>query len=319
MKKIALLTSGGDAPGMNACIRSVVRTAIYHELEVIGVRRGFAGLIKGEFIPMQMGSVADIIQRGGTILHTARSEEFMHPEGRQTAVQMMQAAGIDGLVAIGGDGTYRGLAELHKLGFPTVGLPGTIDNDIPCTQWTIGFDTALNTVVDALNKIRDTATSHERMFVIEVMGRHAGYLALAAGLAGGAETVLIPERPFDLEDVVAKLQNGLARGKTHSIILVAEGAGSAPDISRQIKEISGLDARITILGHIQRGGTPTAWDRILASRMGAEAVKLLKRGIYGHMVGIMDNKIKSFEIGWALSQPHQFDYNEYNLAEILSL
>ena len=319
MKKIGVLTSGGDAPGMNACIRAVVRTAVYHNMEVVGVRRGYAGLIKGDFLPLNVGSVADIIHRGGTMLLTARSDEFMQPAGRQTALKNLQSAGIDGLVAIGGDGTYRGLVELDRLGFPTVGLPGTIDNDIPCTQWTIGFDTAVNTVVDAINKIRDTATSHERMFVIEVMGRRSGYIALAAGLAGGAETVLIPERPFDLAEVVSKIRKGQERGKLHSIILVAEGAGSAVDISQRIHEISGFDVRISILGHIQRGGTPSAWDRILASRMGAEAVNLLNRGVYGHMVGIMDNKIKSFEIKWALDQPHQFDFNEYNLAEILSL
>lgn len=319
MKKIAVLTSGGDAPGMNAAIRAVVRTAIYNGLEIIGVKRGYAGLIKGDFVPLTIGSVADIIHRGGTILRTARSDEFMHLEGRQKAAANIKEAGIDGLVAIGGDGTFRGAIELEKLGVLTVGIPGTIDNDIPCTEYTIGFDTAVNTVVDAINKIRDTATSHERIFVMEVMGRHAGFIALASGLAGGAESILVPERPFDLNDVVAKLKRGQDRGKLHSIILVAEGAASALDVCKKIHEISGLDTRVSILGHIQRGGTPSALDRILASRMGAEAVQLLIKGIGGRMVAIQNNKIKNFDLEWTLSQHQEIDFTEYDLAEILAI
>ncbi|MGI6066706.1 MAG: 6-phosphofructokinase [Bacillota bacterium] len=319
MKKIGVLTSGGDAPGMNAAIRAVVRTSIYYKVEVVGIRRGYAGLINGDFIPLTLGSVADIIHRGGTVLRTARSEEFFHPEGRQQAVSLLEQEGIEGLVVIGGDGTFRGALELEKIGVPTVGIPGTIDNDIPCTQFTIGFDTAVNTVVDAINKIRDTATSHERIFVIEVMGRHAGFIALSAGLAGGAESVLIPERSFSLDDVVAKIKRGQRRGKLHSIILVAEGAASTFDVAKKINELSGLDTRVSILGHIQRGGTPTALDRILASRMGAEAVNLLINGRHKLMVGIQDNRIKNFDLEWALNQRHEIDLSEYELAQILAI
>lgn len=319
IRKVAVLTSGGDAPGMNAAVRAVVRTAIYHGIEVVGVKRGYAGLIKSDFMPLEIGSVADIIQRGGTILRTARCDEFLAPEGRVLAVQNMKSAGVDALVAIGGDGTFRGAVELEKLGMPVVGIPGTIDNDIPCTQWTIGFDTAVNTVVDAINKIRDTATSHERVFVIEVMGRRAGFIALAAGLAGGAESIAIPERHFDINEVVAKIKRGQDRGKLHSIILVAEGVSSAFEISKKIHEVSGLDTRVTILGHIQRGGTPTAWDRILASKMGAEAVQLLVKGERKKMVGIQGNKMESFDLEWALSQPHEISMDDYHLSGILAI
>lgn len=319
MKKIAVLTSGGDAPGMNAAIRAVVRTAIYHGVQVVGVNRGYSGLINADFREMDISSVADIIHRGGTVLHTARCEEFYEVEGRKIAYENMQKAGIEGLVAIGGDGTFRGAVELDKLGMAAIGVPGTIDNDIPCTELTIGYDTAVNTVVDAINKIRDTATSHERIFVIEVMGRHAGFIALSAGLAGGAESIVIPEKPFDLQEVVNKLKRGQERGKLHSIILVAEGASSAIEVSKKISEVSGLDTRVTILGHIQRGGTPTALDRILASRMGAEAVSLLLNGEKRKMVGIHCNEIKSFDIEWALSQSIKMDFDDYHLAGILSI
>lgn len=256
MKKIAVLTSGGDAPGMNAALRAVVRMAIYHGIEVVGVKRGYLGLIKGDFLNMEIGSVADIIQRGGTILHTARCDEFLTHVGRVSAYENLKSIGVEGLIVIGGDGTFRGGLEMEKLGMPVAGVPGTIDNDIPCTHWTIGFDTAVNTVVDAINKIRDTATSHERAFVIEVMGRKAGFIALAAGLAGGAESIMIPERPFEIDDIVAKMQRGHNRGKLHNIILVAEGVSNAFEISKKIHDVSGLDTRVTILGHIQRGGLP---------------------------------------------------------------
>ncbi|ATW23689.1 6-phosphofructokinase [Candidatus Formimonas warabiya] len=319
MKRVAVLTSGGDAPGMNAALRAVVRTAIYYGIEVIGVKRGYSGLIKSDFIPLGIGSVADIIHRGGTILRTARCEEFFHREGREKAVRNMVSAGIEGLVAIGGDGTFRGAVELEKLGMPVVGIPGTIDNDIPCTQWTIGFDTAVNTVVDAINKIRDTATSHERVFVIEVMGRKAGFIALAAGLAGGAESIIIPEKPFEVGDVITKIMRGQNRGKLHSIILVAEGVSGALEISKKIHEAAGLDTRVTILGHIQRGGSPTAWDRILASRMGAEAVKQLIQGERKKMIGIKGDAIKSYDIEWALSQTHEINMQDYHLSAILSI
>ncbi|MGI6684573.1 MAG: 6-phosphofructokinase [Bacillota bacterium] len=319
MKKIAVLTSGGDAPGMNAAIRAVVRTAIYHGIEVIGVKRGYCGLIKNDFVDLQIGSVADIIQRGGTILRTARCDEFFTHEGRKLAVENLKSIGIEGVVAIGGDGTFRGAIELDKLGIRVVGIPGTIDNDIPCTEWTIGFDTAVNTVVDAINKIRDTATSHERVFVIEVMGRKAGNIALAAGLAGGAESIAIPEKQFEINEIVAKILRGQNRGKLHSIILVAEGVSSALEISNKIHEISGLDTRVTILGHLQRGGAPTAWDRIIASKMGAEAVHLLLQGETKKMVGIQGYKIENYDIEWALKQPHEINMDDYILSGILAI
>lgn len=319
MDKIAVLTSGGDAPGMNAAIRAVVRTAIYHQLEVVGVKRGFLGLIKEDFINMEVGSVADIIQRGGTILRTARCDEFFTPEGRQTAANNLRTIGAKGLVVIGGDGTFRGALELEKLGIPIMAIPGTIDNDIGGTDWTIGFDTAINTVVDAINKIRDTATSHERIFVVEVMGRKSGHIALAAGLAGGAESIVIPEKDFNIHGIVKKILRGQRRGKLHSIILVAEGVSSAMDISGEIGEIAGLDTRVTILGHQQRGGTPTAWDRIIASRMGAEAVKFLNQGVSGKMVGLQGNKLVNHDLAWALTQPKEINLDDHILAGILSI
>jgi len=258
LKKIAVLTSGGDAPGMNAAIRAVVRKSIYHGLEIYGVRRGFAGLINREAIPMQLGSVADIVHRGGTILHTARSPEFLTSEGQEKAVRFLKDEKIEGLVIIGGDGSFKGAKVLGDAGFLAVGVPATIDNDIPCTDFCIGFDTAVNTVTDAINKVRDTATSHERTYVIEVMGRNTGYIALAAGLAGGAESIIIPEVPFDMAEVCRRLMRGVQRGKLHSIILVAEGAASAMHVADEIKRLTQQEVRVAILGHLQRGGTPTA-------------------------------------------------------------
>ncbi|MGZ4134189.1 MAG: ATP-dependent 6-phosphofructokinase, partial [Tumebacillaceae bacterium] len=249
MRKLGVLTSGGDSPGMNAAIRAVVRSAIFNGLEVAGIRRGYQGLIQGDFIPMDLGSVADIIHRGGTILHTARCLEFKTKEGQELAVSKLKESGIDGVVVIGGDGSFRGAKVLSDLGIPTVGIPGTIDNDIPCTDYTIGFDTAVNTVIEALDRIRDTATSHERTYVVEVMGRNAGDIALVAGVAGGAETVLIPEEKYDITQIVDKLKRGASRGKKHSIILVAEGAGKGFSIGEVIRELTGWEVRVTVLGH----------------------------------------------------------------------
>jgi len=319
MQKIALLTSGGDAPGMNAAIRAVVRAAIYNNLEVYGIERGYAGLIEGVLHKMDLGSVADIIQRGGTILHTARSKEFMEPVGRETALAVLKKYHIDGLVVIGGDGSFRGAMELHKLGFPVIGIPGTIDNDIHGTELTIGFDTAVNTVVDAINRIRDTATSHERVFLVEVMGRNSGWIALEAGLAGGAESILVPEIKPDYNEVVERLQRGIDRGKRHSIILVAEGAGSAYDVSKEIEKRIGLDTRVTVLGHIQRGGSPTALDRIIASKMGGLAVELLLQGKSNLMTGIVGNKMTTLSLEKAVSNKKTLDLDTYNLAGILSI
>lgn len=320
MKRIGVLTSGGDAPGMNAAIRAVVRKAIFLGLEVVGIQRGFSGLVRGEFKDMNLGSVADIIHRGGTILRTARSESFRTLEGRLKAANNLRDNGIEAIVIIGGDGSFRGakcLSDEHGIKF--IGVPGTIDNDIPCTDYSIGFDTAVNNVVDAINKIRDTATSHERTYVIEVMGRNSGAIALEAGLAGGAETILIPEIPVDLDGIVEKLWRGHQRGKLHSIIVVAEGAGGAIKIGQAIREKTGFDTKITILGHIQRGGTPTAFDRTIASRLGALAVDLLVAGKDKKMVGVISGNLKEFDIDYVLSQQKTIDKSVYELAGILAI
>lgn len=320
LKRIGVLTSGGDAPGMNAAVRAVVRTGIYHGLDVFGIQRGYSGLVNGEFRELNLSSVADIIQRGGTILRTARSETFRTPEGRQKAAENLKSLGIEGLVIIGGDGSFRGAQALsNEQNIKIVGVPGTIDNDIPCTDYTIGFDTAVNNVVDAVNKIRDTATSHERTYVIEVMGRNSGFIALEAGLAGGAETILIPEVEVNIDEIVEKLLRGNKRGKLHSIILVAEGAASGLEIGRLIKEKAGFDTKVTILGHIQRGGTPTAFDRTIASRLGARAVELLLEGQDKKVVGVVSGDIKAFDIDYALSQEKTINKTMYELAGILSI
>lgn len=318
MQKIALLTSGGDAPGMNAAIRAVVRKASFHGIETVGISRGFAGLIDGDFKIFSSRDVSDIIQRGGTILRTARSPEFVQEEGQQQSLANLEKNEIEGLIVIGGDGSFRGASRLASKGIPIIGIPGTIDNDLSCTDYTIGFDTTVNTVVNAINKIRDTATSHERVFVIEVMGREAGFIALAAGLAGGAESILIPEMGFDIEVVVGKIVRGYDKGKLHSIIIVAEGAGDVMEVSREIKDLTNLDVRVTILGHIQRGGSPTAFDRILASRMGAKAVELLLTGKSNRMVGIQANKIVHYDLDYVLEQEARIDLEIYDLAGILA-
>lgn len=319
MKKIGVLTSGGDSPGMNPAIRAVVRKAIYHGLEAYGIYQGYTGLINGNIKKLEVGSVADIIHRGGTMLYSARSEAFKTPEGRQQAVEQMKKIGLDGLVVIGGDGSFRGAAKLSELGFPTIGVPGTIDNDIPGTDFTLGFDTALNTVIDAIDRIRDTATSHERPFIIEVMGRDAGDLGLWAGLAGGAESILIPEQAEDIDRVIQRLEQGVKRGKKHSIIVVAEGVGSAHEVAQKIKEKASMDTRVTVLGHIQRGGSPTGFDRVLASRLGAKAIDLLLEGKAGRMVGIQDNKIVDHDILSILKEKHNIQKDLVKLALELSI
>lgn len=319
MKRIGVLTSGGDAPGMNAAIRAVVRMGVYHAVEVIGIRRGFAGMIEKDFVPLGVSSVADIIHRGGTILHTARSAEFMTREGQLKALQNARDEGLEGVIVIGGNGSFAGAAKLAELGLPTIGVPATIDNDIGGTDFTIGFDTAVNTVIDAINRIRDTATSHERIFVLEVMGRDSGQIALMAGLAGGAESLIIPEQPITMQEVVDKIQRGFRRGKKHSIVLVAEGAGSALKVSKEIEALLGMETRVTILGHIQRGGTPTAFDRALASRLGGRAVELLLEGASSRMVGLVGWQLKDTDFGAALSQKPGIDAEIYRLANILSM
>ncbi|KAB8138237.1 6-phosphofructokinase [Gracilibacillus oryzae] len=319
MKKIGVLTSGGDAPGMNAAVRAVVRKAIYHELEVYGVYNGYEGLMEGNIKKMELGSVGDIIQRGGTVLYSARSEEFKTDEGQQKAIEQMKKIGLEGLIVIGGDGSFRGAAKLTEKGFPCIGVPGTIDNDIPGTDYTIGFDTALNTIVDAVDKIRDTATSHERTYVIEVMGRDAGDLALWAGLANGAESVIIPEKQESFESVVAKLERGQERGKKHSIIILAEGVGNGVEYGKKIEEETKMETRVTVLGHIQRGGSPSGYDRVLASRLGAKAVDLLMEGVGGRMVGVQNNLVVDHDIIEILNTKHKVNMNMYELSNQLSI
>lgn len=318
MKTIAVLTSGGDAPGMNAAIRAVVRTGLEKGFKVMGVQRGYSGLINGEIFEMGRYSVADIIQRGGTILRTARSEEFRTEAGRIKAVNILKAFGIDGLVVIGGDGSFKGARELSKMGIHTIGLPGTIDNDLAYTDYTIGFDTALNTVLDAINKLRDTSSSHERVSIVEVMGRNCGDIALFAGIAGGAESVIIPEKEFDVNLLCRKVLEGKNRGKLHNLIILSEGVGGAEALKKKIQEVTGIETRATVLGHIQRGGSPTAADRILASRLGARAVELLEQGKSSRVVGVRGNEVVDFEIEEALAMESKFNEELYNIANILS-
>lgn len=318
MRNIALLTSGGDAPGMNAAIRAVVRRALAAGCRVFGVHHGYAGLIAGEIEELDTRAVGDIIHRGGTILRTARSEEFFTEAGQEKAMEQMRRYGIEGLVAMGGDGTLRGALALHRRGVAVVGVPATIDNDLPFTDVTIGFDTAVNTALEAINRIRDTATAHGRTFVIEVMGRHSGQIALVAGLAGGAESILIPEVPYDLDEVCARLLRGRERGKRHSIIVVAEGAASGFEIGREIEKRTGLETRVTVLGHIQRGGTPSGRDRLVASILGAAAVEVLLAGRSGVMVGIRGEEWIATPIEQVLATPRPLPEAWIGLAEVLA-
>ncbi|WP_049481127.1 6-phosphofructokinase [Streptococcus constellatus] len=292
MKRIAVLTSGGDAPGMNAAIRAVVRKAISEGMEVYGIYDGYAGMVAGEIYPLDAASVGDIISRGGTFLHSARYPEFAQLEGQLKGIEQLKKHGIEGVVVIGGDGSYHGAMRLTEHGFPAVGLPGTIDNDIVGTDFTIGFDTAVTTAMDAIDKIRDTSSSHRRTFVVEVMGRNAGDIALWAGIATGADEIIVPEEDFKIEDIVASIKRGYEEGKKHNIIVLAEGIMSADEFGKKLKEAGDVsDLRVTELGHIQRGGSPTARDRVLASRMGAHAVTLLKKGIGGVAVGIRNEQM----------------------------
>ncbi|WP_432358140.1 6-phosphofructokinase [Sporosarcina sp. UB5] len=320
MKKIGVLTSGGDAPGMNAAVRAVVRKAIYEGFEIAGVFNGYQGLIQGKIEMLQLGSVGDIIQRGGTMLRSARSPEFMTEEGRKKAVSQLKKHEIDGLVVIGGDGSFRGAFELGKMGIPCVCVPATIDNDIHGTEFTIGFDSALNTVIDAIDKIRDTATSHERTFIIEVMGRDAGDLALWAGLAGGAETILIPEEDFSLYEIISRLKSGTGRGKKHSIIIVAEGVMSGSALADLLKEKAGIETRVSVLGHIQRGGSPSARDRVIASQYGARAVEVLREGRGGVAIGMQNHKVVDYDLEIVFAPTdHTLDSGLYKLSKELSI
>ena len=319
IKRIGVLTSGGDAPGMNAAVRAVVRTALSQGMESIGIRRGWNGLITGDFTPLHSNDVGHILSRGGTILYTARSEEFMTPEGRQKAVSFCKLVGLDAVVAIGGDGTFRGALELSRLGIPVVGIPATIDNDIGCSNYTIGFDTACNTAIDAIDKLRDTMQSHERCSVVEVMGRNAGFLALYVGIATGATSVMIPEREADFElDIVAPIRQARLSGNTHFMIIVAEGAGRGFYIGDRIKKELGLDARVTVLGHIQRGGTPLARDREMASRMGYAAVMALAGGRYNTIIGTRQGSIVETPIEEALQMTKQLQMDRYEVLEAMN-
>ena len=320
MKSIAVLTSGGDAPGMNPAVRAVVRTACQRGIKVYGVDRGYTGLINGDIHEMNLRSVSDIITRGGTILYSARCPEFKTEEGLQKAVATCKKLGIDGMVIIGGDGSFRGARDLSLRGIPCIGLPGTIDNDISCTYYTIGYDTCLNTIVQMVDRIRDTSESHDRCTVVEVMGRGAGYLALEAGIAVGATSIIVPEVEYDIErDVIARIREFQKTGKKHFIVIVAEGVGGTAEIAKKIEAETGVESRATILGHVQRGGSPTARDRIMASQMGSRAVDLLTQGIGNRVVGIRDNKIVDFDIFEALKMTKTIDMKDYELAHEISI
>lgn len=320
MKSIAVLTSGGDAPGMNPAVRAVVRTACQRGIKVYGVDRGYTGLINGDIHEMNLRSVSDIITRGGTILYSARCPEFKTEEGLQKAVATCKKFGIDGMVIIGGDGSFRGARDLSLRGIPCIGLPGTIDNDISCTDYTIGYDTCLNTIVQMVDRIRDTSESHDRCTVVEVMGRGAGYLALEAGIAVGATSIIVPEVEYDIErDVIARIREFQKTGKKHFIVIVAEGVGGTAEIAKKIEAETGVESRATILGHVQRGGSPTARDRIMASQMGSRAVDLLTQGIGNRVVGIKDNKIVDFDIFEALKMTKTIDMKDYELAREISI
>lgn len=320
MIKVAVLTSGGDAPGMNACIRACVRTAIYNGMEVYGVQKGYLGLLEDDIEIMNTRSVSDIIHRGGTILHTARCPGFMNVEIQKKAAANLRKRGIENLIVIGGDGSYRGARDLSdNCNINVVGLPGTIDNDLAYTDYTLGFDTAVNTVLWAINNLRDTMGSHDRISLLEVMGRKCGDIALYAAVAGGAEFVLVPEMPFDIDEICNTLKASQARGKTSNMIVFAEGTGNSAEICAKIKEKTSCDIKITTLGHIQRGGSPTMADRILAARTGQRAVEILAEGKTNRVVGIRDNKIIDVDITEALAMPQRFDKKLYETAHILSL
>ncbi len=322
IKRIAVFTSGGDSPGMNACIRAVVRTAIYKNLKVYGIVRGYEGMINGEFIPLEANSVGNIIQRGGTFLKTARSKEFMTKEGRRNAFHQLQKYEIDALVAIGGDGTFRGaIAFSEEFDIPIIGAPGTIDNDLAGTDNTIGYDSAVNTVVHAVDKIRDTAESHDRLFLVEVMGRDSGLIALNSGIAVGAEFIFIPEKKTDMENLFHRLEEG-KREKASKIIMVAEGevAGGIFNVAKKIKErFPHFDTKVTVLGHVQRGGSPSCADRVLASRLGFAAVEALLDGKRGVMVGMRDKDISFTPFDQAVKQTLEIDAHLLRMVEILSL
>jgi len=319
MKRIGILTSGGDAPGMNACIRAVVRSALYNGIEVMGIKRGYHGLVYDDVQEMKIDSVSDIIQRGGTVLYTARCLEFKTKEGMDKALKTIDKYKLDGIIAIGGDGTFRGARDLYNHGINTVCIPGTIDNDLAYTDYTLGFDTAVNTCLYLINNLRDTMTSHERISIVEVMGRNCGDIALYAGVAGGAEAIIIPEVPISTDEIVEKMNQSRKRGKKSNIIVLAEGAGKAENLEKEINKRMNLPIRSTIIGHVQRGGSPTMADRVLASKFGYHAVDLIQKGIGNRVVGIVDNKIIDYDIIEALEMKRPVDMEMYKLASILAM
>ncbi len=319
IKTIGVLTSGGDAPGMNAAIRAVVRTAIARGLKVKGIKRGYAGLLNEEIFDMGSRSVSDIIQKGGTVLYTARCDEFRHKAGQEAGAEICRKHGIDGIVVIGGDGSFNGACKLANLGINTIGVPGTIDLDIACTDYTIGFDTAINTAMDAIDKIRDTSTSHERCSIIEVMGRSAGYIALWCGVACGAENVLLPERyDGDEQELINQIIENRKRGKSHHLIINAEGIGHSTSMAKRIEVATGIETRATILGHMQRGGRPTCMDRYYASIMGAKAVDLLCEGKSNRVVAYRDGDFTDFDINEALAMKKDISPYQYEVSKILA-
>jgi len=319
VRRIGVLTSGGDAPGMNAAVRAVVRSAIHLGIECVGIRRGFHGLINGDVVKMDFDSVSGLLRRGGTILYTARSEEFRSGPGQDKAVATCKLLGLDGIVGIGGDGTFRGLLELSKQGVSVIGVPGTIDNDIACSTYTIGFDTACNTAIESVDKLRDTMQSHERCSVVEVMGRHAGHLALSVGVATGATCVLVPEAEIDFErDVIEPIRRARLDGHTHFGIIVAEGVGSAYDVAQKIHDATSLDTRVTVLGHVQRGGAPTSRDRIAATYMGYEAVRLLSEGFTNRVVCVQGETYVDYDISEGLKMKKGLDEQTYTVMQVLS-
>ena len=319
MKTIGVLTSGGDAPGMNAAVRSVVRTAIALGMNVKGVYGGYNGLIEGDIADMDVRSVSDIMNHGGTMLYTARSPKFKTEEGVQAAIDNCKRHGIEGLVVIGGDGSCRGARDLSLKGIPCVGVPGTIDNDISSTDYTIGFDTAMNTAMEMADKLRDTCQSHDRCSVVEVMGRNAGHLALQCGIAVGATAIMVPEVEISVDDIINKIKKAQLSGKKHFIVVVAEGVGGVEEIAKRIEEQTGISSRATILGHVQRGGNPTVRDRVAATQLGYAAVKLLEKGIGNRVVGFSKNEIVDYDIYEALNMKKPFDKAMYDIANITSI
>lgn len=318
-KTVGILTSGGDAPGMNAAIRAVARCALSYDMKVLGIQRGYRGLLNGEINQICARDVSDIIQRGGTVLQTARCKEFTTPEGIARGAEMARLYGMDALVVIGGDGSFRGALELSKAGTPVICIPGTIDNDIGCSDYTLGYDTAMNTAMEAIDKIRDTATSHERCNLIEVMGRSAGYIAMNVAIASGAESLLIPEKKFDIDDIIRKIIDAKNRGKKHYIVIVAEGVGRSVEMAELIEAKTGVETRATILGYMQRGGAPSLRDRLMASRMGYHAVELINEGVENRVIVVKNGAVSDMEIEKALEKKKTIDKRALDMAERLSI